>query len=54
MAKGVKERAIYFYPGSVVRELATDFASVEPLFVVHQPWTNQLEPALERVLALVP
>ena len=54
MAKGVEERAIYFYPGSVVRELATDFTSVEPLFVVHQPWTHDLEPALERVLVHVP
>jgi len=54
MAKGIEQRAIYFYPGSLVRELATDFASVEPLFVVHQPWTHDLEPALERVLVHVP
>jgi len=54
MAKGVEERAIYFYPGALVRELASDFGSVEPLFVVHQPWTRDLEPALERVLAHVP
>jgi len=54
MAKGVEERAIYFYPGSLVRELASDFGSVEPLFVVHQPWTQDLEPALERVLVHVP
>jgi len=54
MAKGVEQRAVYFYPGSMVRELATDFTSVEPLFVVHQPWTHELEPALERVLVHVP
>tara|TARA_R100000900_G_scaffold120692_1_gene95302 strand:- start:192 stop:356 length:165 start_codon:yes stop_codon:yes gene_type:complete len=54
MAKGVEERAIYFYPGSLVRELASDFGSVEPLFVVPQPWTQDLEPALERVLVHVP
>ena len=54
MAKGVEERAIYFYPGGLVRELASDFGSVEPLFVVHQPWTQDLEPALERVLVHVP
>ena len=54
MAKGVEERAIFFWPGSMVRELATDVSSVEPLFVVHQPWTHELEPALERVLVHVP
>jgi hypothetical protein len=54
MAKGVEERAIYFWPGSMVRELVTDFTSVEPLFTVHQPWTHELEPALERVLVHVP
>src|SRR5210317_1307680 len=50
MAKGVEERAIYFWPGDVARELSVNFREVEPLFTVHQPWTHELEPALERVL----
>ena len=54
MAKGIEERTIFFWPGSVARELVINFKDVEPLFVIHQPWTNELEPALERVLALVP
>tara|TARA_Y100001972_G_scaffold3214_1_gene3557 strand:- start:450 stop:1022 length:573 start_codon:yes stop_codon:yes gene_type:complete len=54
MAKALEERAIYFYSGGLVLDLASDFASVEPLFVVHQPWTQDLEPALERVLVDVP
>jgi hypothetical protein len=54
MAKGVEERAIYFWPGAVARELSVNFREVEPLFTVHQPWTLELEPALERVLIPVP
>jgi hypothetical protein len=54
MAKGVEERAIYFWPGAVARELSVNFREVEPLFTVHQPWTLELEPALERVLVPVP
>ena len=54
MAKGVEERAIYFWPGSLARELSVNFKEVEPLFTVHQPWTHELEPALERVLVPVP
>jgi hypothetical protein len=54
MAKGVEERAIYFWPGAVARELSVNFKEVEPLFTVHQPWTLELEPALERVLVPVP
>ena len=54
MAKGVEERAIFFYPGALVRELVTDYREVEPLFVVHQPWTHVLEPAIRRVLVHVP
>ena len=54
MAKGVEERAIYFWPGAVARELSVNFWEVEPLFTVHQPWTLELEPALERVLVPVP
>jgi hypothetical protein len=54
MAKGVEERAIYFWPGSLARELSVNFKEVEPLFMVHQPWTHELEPALERVLVPVP
>jgi hypothetical protein len=53
-AKGVEERAIYFWPGAVARELSVNFREVEPLFTVHQPWTLELEPALERVLVPVP
>jgi hypothetical protein len=53
-AKGVEERAIYFWPGAVARELSVNFREVEPLFTVHQPWTLELEPALERVLIPVP
>ena len=53
MAKGVEERAIYFWPGSLARELSVNFKEVEPLFTVHQPWTHELEPALERVLVPV-
>jgi len=53
MAKGVEERAIYFWPGSLARELSVNFREVEPLFTVHQPWTHELEPALERVLVPV-
>ena len=53
MAKGVEERAIYFWPGAVARELSVNFREVEPLFTVHQPWTLELEPALERVLVPV-
>jgi len=54
MAKGIEERAIFFYPGALVRELVTDYREVEPLFVVHQPWTHELEPAIRRVLVHVP
>jgi len=54
MAKGVEERAIFFYPGALVRELVTDYREVEPLFVVNQPWTHELEPAIRRVLVHVP
>ena len=54
MAKGVEERAIFFYPGALVRELVTDYREVEPLFVVHQPWTHVLEPEIRRVLVHVP
>jgi hypothetical protein len=54
MAKGVEERAIYFWPGSLARELSVNFKEVEPLLTVHQPWTHELEPALERVLVPVP
>jgi hypothetical protein len=54
LAKGVEERAIYFWPGAVARELSVNFREVEPLFTVHQPWTLELEPALERVLVPVP
>jgi len=54
MAKGVEERAIFFWPGALVRELVTDYKSVDPLFVVHQPWTHVLEPAIRRVLVHVP
>jgi hypothetical protein len=54
MAKGIEERAIFFYPGALVRELVTDYREVEPLFVVHQPWTHVLEPAIRRVLVHVP
>ena len=54
MAKGIEERAIFFYPGALVRELVTDYKSVDPLFVVHQPWTHELEPAIRRVLVHVP
>ena len=53
MAKGVEERAIYFWPGAVARELSVNFREVEPLFTVHQPWTLELEPALERVLGFL-
>jgi hypothetical protein len=52
--RGVEERAIYFWPGAVARELSVNFKEVEPLFTVHQPWTLELEPALERVLVPVP
>ena len=54
MAKGVKERKIFFWPGSVARELVTDFTAVEPLFTIDQPWTHVLEPAIGRVLVHVP
>ena len=54
MAKGVEERKIFFWPGSVVRELVTNYKDVEPLFTVDQPWTHVLEPALKRVLVHVP
>ena len=54
MAKGIEERAIFFYPGALVRELVTDYKEVEPLFVVRQPWTHELEPAIRRVLVHVP
>jgi len=54
MAKGIEERAIFFYPGALVRELVTDYREVEPLFVVNQPWTHELEPAIRRVLVHVP
>jgi hypothetical protein len=27
MAKGIEERAIFFYPGALVRELVTDYRS---------------------------
>jgi len=54
MAKGVEERAIYFWPGSVARELVTNYKEVEPLFVVHQPWTHVLETEIRRVLVHVP
>jgi hypothetical protein len=54
ITKGVEERAIYFWPGAVARELSVNFREVEPLFTVHQPWTLELEPALERVLVPVP
>ena len=54
MAKGVEERSIFFWPGALVRELVTDYKSVEPLFVVRQPWTHVLEPAIRRVLVHVP
>ena len=54
MAKGVEERSIFFWPGALVRELVTDYKSVDPLFVVRQPWTHELEPAIRRVLVHVP
>ena len=54
MAKGIEERAIFFYPGALVRELVTNYKEVEPLFVVHQPWTHVLEPEIRRVLVHVP
>ena len=54
MAKGVKERKIFFWPGSVARELVINYNDVEPLFVVDQPWTHALEPEIKKVLALVP
>ena len=54
MAKSIEERAIFFYPGALVRELVTDYREVEPLFVVNQPWTHVLEPEIRRVLVHVP
>jgi len=54
MAKGIEERAIFFWPGALVRELVTDYREVEPLFVIRQPWTHVLEPAIRRVLVHVP
>ena len=54
MAKGIEERAIFFWPGSLVRELVTNYKEVAPLFVIRQPWTHVLEPAIRRVLVHVP
>ena len=54
LAKIPETREICLWSGSLVRELATNYKEVSPLFTIAQPYKDVLEPELKRVLELVP